>query len=255
MSLSSTIRRYLLLVVVSSLISPLTWAEVLTVGIFELRPWYYRQGNQYAGILHDVMGSLALSTGKEFKVRFSPPRRMTADLIEGYTDLALSISVAGEQPVINPKGLLLGREDIFQLRLVVVSLKKNRLSVESAAELENYRVGAVRFHRKLLGKIGMTPMTFSDNVSLLKSLYAGHIDLAFSAEATLMSAAQHLGITEQLATTFVFEGASQVRLAWSEHSAMAESNRRAFDLALARMKASGEMASIISNYSNLQFFK
>ncbi|BFM18014.1 hypothetical protein R50073_41970 [Maricurvus nonylphenolicus] len=188
-----------------------------------------------------------------------PPRRIATALVEGHLDVAPIIRISGLEGVVYPeqKSLIVGEQQLFSLTLALVGLKKRALNLNSQAELKGYQIGAIRFHNVLLGKLTVQPQTYSTAESLLKSLYAGRIDLAFSAMPTIMAGAKHLGIKDQLHVALTLDKRSYANLAWSKSSGLQNPEVLAekFDQALLKMVETGEVERIIKRYSSTDYFQ
>jgi Bacterial extracellular solute-binding proteins, family 3 len=234
--------------------------EPLTLAVTEFKPWFYIEKHQKKGIVFDVITSASKSMEIEIETRVTPFLRTYAEVASGRADLKLITYINHQELNEYSQSMQVNPESLFELVNVGMSLKSKNIQIISSEILNNYRLGGMLMMKSIYS--GLAPLqtkmlTVSDNTALTKALLSDRIDIAISAHATLASAIKDLEVGNRVEVAYTFPAQAKISVGWSRASLGNRANLLSaqFDATLKEMKARGEIAEIISRYSDITHFR
>jgi len=232
-----------------------THAEtVVSVGD-TLPPWFYHEQSAPKGIVLDIFDELVNRMGHQLSINIVPFRRIYAELLSGRAHLSVMLVSEGKGHY--PPQLLLGKEALFNYRVVGVALKSRHLQIYTLDQLKQLRLGHIRLLPEITDKIssGSQSTAYGNDSMMLKGLVSGRIDIAVASEPTLFEVSKRLGVEDDLEVVYTL-GVDQFHLVWSRPALGESSESFALeaDKVLREMKQKGRLVEIISSYSDLNFF-
>ncbi len=231
--------------------------DTIKLGIFNLKPWHSNESGHHQGIAYDLFKALCDTQGLTMSVKVIPPKRLSTELTLGNIDASFFVYLPELDQSNEIGSAILGQEDVFFLELGAFAMKAKNLGQLSPSQLTQYRIGTALTHNNYFRSLEIKPNEYSSAKSLVKSLYAGRIDLAFAATATLDIEARELQIQDKVETVFRFDKLRPIRLIWSQTSGIKDSTHIAnnFDKAIRDLRASGQIDSIIEQYTSKQYVR
>jgi polar amino acid transport system substrate-binding protein len=230
----------------------------IRIALHEDAPWSYRENNEITGIEVDMLQRIADEIGMNLDIMLVPERRCLALASAGVVDLTsillpLDYESAGST-------LLIDGQPLFQVKGYAVSLKGRESSIKSLVDLYRFRVGHIRFAPEVEDVIipsGFTVrMRFNNNVSMLKSLMAGRIDVIYTTAIEAGFYAKELGVEERLQMNSLGLIPAAVFSAWSAKGIGSRKPevRKQFNITVEKLKREGVFARILQRYGELDDF-
>lgn len=235
-------------------------SEAFSTIIPDLYPWSYTENGNIKGIVYEIIKEASLRAEIEIEPRMAPQKRVFTELALGNSDFSIVISSSTKVIDQYSKYILVGKEELFDLKIVAVSLKSKKIKIYSPDQLDRFHLGGISLPpgiQKELSQPSNTSYFYANGISLLKSLLSERIDLAISSSAYISLSAKELGVEDLLFTSYKFDENGRVYIGWSRKN-LGENTvlySKKMDTAVRAMKEDGTIFKIIRRYSDPTYFE
>jgi len=221
-------------------------ADTVTLVTTEYPP-YYAASLPEKGVVSAITAAAFKKVGYDVTVAFLPWARAVSEVEKGTYDGLLGVWHSAER-----ERFLVYSDPILDNEIGLVALKDRNISYKALSELKPYRIGTVRGYANPASFVeaGLTTDEANDDLTNLKKLIAGRVDLALVDK----------GVSDDLIAGHMPE--SKASVVWLEppiskipmFNGFAKNKagyeRRVADFAkgLSQLRASGEFAEIVKKY-------
>lgn len=219
-----------------------------------LAPWLYQdEQGRYAGLLYDVVATVAERLDLDLVIKEVPMRRTYTDLVERRADMSVIPGDPSHSPVQYLSEVYVSPSPLFTTNIVLLGLR----GVSFSGNFAEYHIGGANLPREVkesfVGKEAVwTAMVSSD--ALVKALVTRRIEFAFDTRTSVMYSARKLGVEALVNTAYVFDRKGVFHLAWSKADGVAELAAEVEEV-VEDMKVSGELARLIEKYADVDDYR
>lgn len=108
------------------LLNPISSAEVgnesVSVGVYDIKPWFYKEKGVYKGLLYDNYVQLSKSSGVKFNFILGPYKRIKRDFKNGKFDMIADLKASSTLNHATPIG------ELSKISLIIMGKKNKVLS-------------------------------------------------------------------------------------------------------------------------------
>jgi len=207
-------------------------------------PYVYQEKGEIKGIHVDIVAAVMKEAGENYQLSAYPWARVVAVTDNNKVDF--SFPWVGK-PERFEKYLMIG--PLHKGRTVFAVKADNGLSYSTLEDLKGLTIGTVRgyAYEKAFDDADFLQKDAQakDNVTIIKKLVAGRVDLIIGDENVLREEAKKLGVAEQMR---FLEKAVKEAERYAAFPKANEAQARKFEAALKRIKDSGEYDQILDTY-------